>query len=88
MIYFHLKGDFERAIQCTQKALEVDPLCELAYQHLAQMYMQQGRLDEAIITFKKASEMARTPSDYQSSVMGLEAARAQMAAAQRLGAKA
>jgi import receptor subunit TOM70 len=71
-------------VECTQKAIEVDARCELAYAHLAQMYMSQGKLDEAIITYNRAVELSRTVSEMENGIMGLEAARAQMAAVDRL----
>ena len=56
----------------TQKAIEADARCELAYLHLAQMYTQQGRLTEAVITYKRAIDLSRTTVDAESAIMGLE----------------
>ena len=84
IVHFHIKGDLDGAIELVQKAIEVDPRCDLAFTHLAQMYMQQGKLDEAIITYKRAVDLSRTPGDIEAAVLGLEAVKAQTAAVQRI----
>ncbi len=71
-------------MECTKKAVEVDAKCDLAYVHLAQMYLQQAKLDESIIMYKKAADLARSSTDFENAVIGLEAVRAQIAAVDRL----
>jgi hypothetical protein len=48
------------------------------------MYMQQGKLEDAVSKYHAASELARTRADFENCIMGLEAVKAQIAAYQRL----
>jgi mitochondrial import receptor subunit TOM70 len=84
IIHSHVKNDVGRGIELTQRAIAVDPLCELAYMHLAQMYMAQGKVEDSIKTYEKALELARTESDAENALMGIEASRAQQRAMQYL----
>ena len=77
IIFSHIKGDVNRGIEFTQKAISVDSRCELAYMHLAQMYMAQGRIEDAVKTYETALALARTEMDAENALMGIEASRAQ-----------
>lgn len=68
-------------------ALKVDPRCDLAYMHLAQMYVQKGKFNEALDVYGKALELAKSPVDLENVTMGMEAAKAQMVALERLNAE-
>jgi import receptor subunit TOM70 len=82
IIQSHVKGNVAAGIELTQKAIEVDSRCDLAYMHLAQMFMAQGRIDEAIAMYEKSLTLARTSLDVENAVMGIEASHAQKAAMQ------
>jgi import receptor subunit TOM70 len=79
-----LKGDLNAAIAETEKAIAVDSRCDLAYVNLAQMCVNQGKLNEAVNAYEKAVSLSRTILDAENSIMGLEAAKAQMAAIARI----
>lgn len=50
-------GDFSRAIDSTQKAIELDPGYAPAYNHLALVFMETKRYDKAEAAFRKAFEL-------------------------------
>ena len=77
IICSHVKSDVESGIKYTRQAIEVDPRCDLAHMHLAQMYMAQGKIDEAVATYKAAMELSRTELDLENALMGIEASKAQ-----------
>ncbi|TBU23389.1 ADP/ATP carrier receptor [Dichomitus squalens] len=57
---FQWKQDIEAAEKCCQEALEIDPECEAAVATLAQLSLQQGKIDVAIKMFDKQSQLARS----------------------------
>lgn len=87
IVYFHLKGDKNAAVAETEKAIQVDPRCDLAFVNLAQMHIHNGKMVDAIAAYEKAVTLARTLPDAENSIMGLEAAKAQMVAIERMGQK-
>jgi exonuclease VII small subunit len=48
------------------------------------MCVNQGKLNEAVNAYEKAVSLSRTILDAENSIMGLEAAKAQMAAIARI----
>ncbi len=46
-------GDWEKAIDCYRKGLEVDALAEVFYQRLMACYQQQGRRAEAMAVYQR-----------------------------------
>ncbi|KAJ3191185.1 TOM (translocase of outer membrane) complex component [Irineochytrium annulatum] len=59
VLYWQLKKDYKTAEECCLKASEVDPLCDIAYIHLAQLYLQQNRLKESLGAYEKAAAAAQ-----------------------------
>ena len=49
-------GKFERAIEWFERALQVDPQCELAYAHQIESSVRLGRHEEAEVTFYLAQQ--------------------------------
>lgn len=57
---FQFKQDIEAAEKCCQEALEIDPECEAAVATLAQLSLQQGKIDVAMTMFDKQVTLARS----------------------------
>ena len=57
---FQWKQDIEAAEKCCQEALEIDPECEAAVATLAQLTLQQGKIDIAIKMFDRQTQLARS----------------------------
>ncbi len=52
-LYWEKVEDFEKAVNCYQKGLEVDDLAEEFYQHLMSCYLSLGRRAEALTVYKR-----------------------------------
>lgn len=78
IIQFHLKNEVVDAIKNVEKALEVDPRCDLAYVHLGQMYLHQCRFSQAMLVYKKALELARGVADAENAILGMESVKMQI----------
>lgn len=57
---FQWQQDVEAAERCCQEALEIDPECEAAVATLAQLSLQQGKIDVALRMFDRQSQLARS----------------------------
>ena len=57
---YQWKQDVGAAERCCQEALRVDPECEAAVATLAQLSLQQGKIDVAMEMFERQAELART----------------------------
>lgn len=57
---FQWKGDITAAEQACREALSIDSECDAAVATLAQLSLQQNKLNEAATLFKTHSELART----------------------------
>jgi len=68
-----------------EKALEVDPQCEFAYETLGTVEVQNGRLDRASELFEKAISVAKTEMEMAHLISLNAAARAQIQASEKLG---
>lgn len=67
--YWENAGDWEKAIDCYRKGLEVDALAEVFYQRLMACYQQQGRRAEAMAVYQRcrtalSTLMGVTPSPH------------------------
>ena len=60
---FQLKNDLEGAEKIIKEALEHDPECEAAVATLAQLSLQQGKIEQASQLFERQVELARTEPD-------------------------
>lgn len=57
---FQWKQDIAAAEECCQEALKLDPECEAAVATLAQLSLQQGKIDIAMEMFKRQADLARS----------------------------
>jgi serine/threonine-protein kinase len=53
---YNWAGKYDQAIDCAQKALELDPNFPLAYVSLGAAYLQKGQSDKAIAELRRALE--------------------------------
>ena len=56
---FQWKQDVGAAERCCNEALRIDPECEAAIATLAQLNLQQGKIDKAAEMFEKQVQLAR-----------------------------
>ena len=57
---YQWKNDIKAAEECCEEALVVDPECEAAVATLAQLNLQQNKIDGAVAMFKRQAELARS----------------------------
>lgn len=57
---YQWKQDVGAAERCCQEALRVDPECEAAVATLAQLSLQQGKIDVAMEMFERQADLARS----------------------------
>jgi import receptor subunit TOM70 len=60
---FQWKQDAIAAEELCRQALEIDPECDVAIATLAQLSLQQGKIQEAIGWFEKSAKCARTEGE-------------------------
>ncbi|KAK4180530.1 PaTOM70 mitochondrial precursor proteins import receptor encoded by the PaTom70 protein [Triangularia setosa] len=75
---FQWKQDFSEAEKLCEKALIIDPECDIAVATMAQLLLQQGRVTEALKYFERAAELARTEGELVSAISYAEATRTQI----------
>ncbi|PLB35787.1 putative mitochondrial outer membrane translocase receptor (TOM70) [Aspergillus candidus] len=75
---FQWKHDFQEAENLCQKALIIDPECDIAVGTLAQLLLQQGKVSEALKYFERAAELARTEAEITNAISYAEATRTQL----------
>ncbi|KAI0433547.1 mitochondrial import receptor subunit tom-70 [Xylaria sp. FL1042] len=75
---FQQKAEFTEAEQLCEKALIIDPECDIAVATMAQLLLQQGKITEALKYFERAAELARTPGEIVNALSYAEATRTQI----------
>lgn len=65
---FQWKGDIQAAEQCVSEAVTIDSDSEAAVATLAQLKLQQNRIDEAVKLFEKQVELARSEPELVSAL--------------------
>ncbi|OJJ58187.1 hypothetical protein ASPSYDRAFT_153250 [Aspergillus sydowii CBS 593.65] len=75
---FQWKHDFQEAEQLCQKALIIDPECDIAVGTMAQLLLQQGKVSQALKYFERAAELARTEPEIINAISYAEATRTQL----------
>ncbi|KAI0146176.1 import receptor [Xylariaceae sp. FL1272] len=75
---FQQKHDFAEAESLCEKALILDPECDIAVATMAQLLLQQGKVDKALTHFERAAELARTPAEIVNALSYAEATRTQL----------
>lgn len=62
---YQWQQDIVGAERLLREALELDPECDSAVATLAQLTLQQGKLDEAVEMFSKHASIARTEPELE-----------------------
>ncbi|PSN71972.1 mitochondrial precursor protein [Corynespora cassiicola Philippines] len=75
---FQWKNDFGEAEKLCQKALILDPECDIAVATMAQLLLQQGKVTEALKYFERAAELSRTEGEIVNALSYAEATRTQL----------
>ncbi|KAL2045199.1 hypothetical protein N7G274_002281 [Stereocaulon virgatum] len=75
---FQWKSDFQEAEKLCQKALIIDPECDIAVATMAQLLLQQGKVPEALKYFERAAELSRTEGEIVNALSYAEATRTQL----------
>ncbi|KAF2871587.1 hypothetical protein BDV95DRAFT_607014 [Massariosphaeria phaeospora] len=75
---FQWKNDFADAEKLCQKALIIDPECDIAVATMAQLLLQQGKVTEALTYFERAAELSRTEGEIINALSYAEATRTQL----------
>ncbi|KAL2812232.1 hypothetical protein BDW59DRAFT_44219 [Aspergillus cavernicola] len=75
---FQWKHDFQEAENLCQKALIIDPECDIAVGTMAQLLLQQGKVSQALKYFERAGELARTEAEIVNAISYAEATRTQL----------
>ena len=74
---YQWKQDVGAAESCCQEALEIDPECEAAVATLAQLSLQQSKVDTAVDLFKRQMELARSEPELANTLTYMYASVAQ-----------
>ena len=75
---FQWKQDFAEAEDLCQKALIIDPECDIAVATMAQLLLQQGKVTDALKYFEQAAELSRTEGEVVNALSYAEATRTQL----------
>ncbi|KAL7623020.1 TOM (translocase of outer membrane) complex component [Parahypoxylon ruwenzoriense] len=75
---FQQKSEFAEAEKLCEKALIIDPECDIAVATMAQLLLQQGKIADALRYFERAAELARTPGEIVNALSYAEATRTQI----------
>jgi import receptor subunit TOM70 len=65
---FQWKQDMPQAEALCNEALAIDPDCDVAVATLAQLSLQQGKIDDAIKWFEKSGKLARTEGELANAI--------------------
>ncbi|KAH8412823.1 hypothetical protein KR009_005985 [Drosophila setifemur] len=79
------RGDIEASVQLLNKAIEVDPRCELAYETLGTVEVQRAQLKRAVELFEKAVLYAKSQAELVHVLSLRNAAVAQINVTKKLG---
>lgn len=75
---FQWKKDIVEAENLCKKALAIDPGCDVAVATIAQLLLQQGKIEDAIEYFNKSAQLARTESELVNALSYCEATKIQL----------
>ncbi|KAF9018353.1 ADP ATP carrier receptor [Hymenopellis radicata] len=75
---YQWRQDLAPAEECCTEALAIDPECDAAVATLAQLSLQQGRIDKAVEWFGKQGELARTEPELVNALTYEYATRSQV----------
>ncbi|KAL8243936.1 hypothetical protein R6Q59_010194 [Mikania micrantha] len=80
---FQWKQDFAKAEELCEKALVIDPECDIAVATMAQLLLQQGNVTRALEYFERAAELSRTEGEIVNALSYAEATRTQLEVSQK-----
>lgn len=80
---FQWKQDFKSAEELCEKALVLDPECDIAVATMAQLLLQQGKVTQALEYFERAAELSRTEGEIVNALSYAEATRTQLEVAEK-----
>ncbi|EIM84818.1 mitochondrial outer membrane translocase receptor TOM70 [Stereum hirsutum FP-91666 SS1] len=75
---YQWKQDVAAAERCCNEALRIDPECEAAVATLAQLSLQQGKIDQAVKMFERHTELARSEPELINALTYQHASYAQL----------
>ncbi|GAB7358783.1 hypothetical protein MBLNU230_g4009t1 [Neophaeotheca triangularis] len=75
---FQWRQDFGEAEKLCEKALTIDPECDIAVATMAQLLLQQGKVIDALKYFERAAELSRTEGEIVNALSYAEATRTQL----------
>ncbi|KAJ6510652.1 ADP/ATP carrier receptor [Mycena sanguinolenta] len=75
---YQWKQDVGAAERCCNEALRLDPECEAAVATLAQLSLQQGKIEKAVEMFARQAELARSEPELASALTYQYASSAQL----------
>ncbi|KAI8850546.1 hypothetical protein BC829DRAFT_442137 [Chytridium lagenaria] len=82
ILFSQWKKDLKMSETLCKKALEVDPLCDIAHIQLAQLYIQQSDFESAVNSYEAAIKVCRTEAELLNAICCREATVAQKHIAQ------
>ncbi|ESO93870.1 hypothetical protein LOTGIDRAFT_105182 [Lottia gigantea] len=85
LLMVQYKGQFEDGSKLVEKAIQIDPKCEYAYEIMGTIDVQRGKMPQALESFKKAINLSRSEAEMAHLHSLLNAAQAQVTVAQNLG---
>ena len=65
---YQWKQDIAAAEQCCEEALQIDPECEAAVATLAQLNLQQSKIERAMELFATQASLAKSEVELQSAL--------------------
>ena len=80
---FQRDQDFAGAESLCEKALVIDPECDIAVATMAQLLLQQGKVTDALKYFERAAELSRTEGELVNALSYAEATRTQIQVQER-----
>ncbi|KAI5812366.1 hypothetical protein BZA77DRAFT_145862 [Pyronema omphalodes] len=75
---FQWKQDFSEAEKLCERALLLDPDCDIAVATMAQLLLQQGKVNRALEYFERAAALSRTEAEIINALSYAEATRTQL----------
>lgn len=72
------KEDFGACERLIREALKIDPDCDVAIITLAQISLQQSKVEQAVEMFRRAKEIARSEEELVQAITFEEASKAQI----------
>ncbi|XP_025425976.1 mitochondrial import receptor subunit TOM70 [Sipha flava] len=85
LVVLSWKSSINEAFEFLEQALKIDPKCDYAYETLGTLYIQTGKLNEAVKCLEKAIHLAKSEKELLHIFSLRDSARAQLGVVERLG---